>query len=202
VPEIHPDHAPSPKAVLGTDLANYYVLRVDATGHLQVHVLTSGLPVGAATAAAQALALAQLQLIEDLRDALQSVASDRLIVRGEDQLFSYRESLLDRATGLVSGADGFFDSNGPAAGTIWKITNIRVVDVTSPTTQHNYLARGGGIDRQFGQEILAFGAGANSHYHGEIWLDPDDVVRVYFIGSLANDTCYIDLTGYQMTVEA
>jgi len=53
---------------------------VDAAGNLQVDVIASGLPAGAATAANQLTEITALQLIDDLRNALQSVATDRLIV--------------------------------------------------------------------------------------------------------------------------
>lgn len=55
-------------------------LIADATGHLQVDVVTSGLPSGGATAANQATMITALQLIDDLRNALNSIATDELDV--------------------------------------------------------------------------------------------------------------------------
>lgn len=165
-------------------------------------VESSALPTGAATAAAQALALAQLQLIEDLRNVLQSVATDRLIVRGEDQFFSYKQNLGSRTSGVVSGAGGYLDSASPPAGLIWKITNVRSVDITSPTTSHVYMGRWGGVNYSFAEEVAALAAGGNAFYHGEMWLESGQVIRVYFTGSLAADNCEINLTGHVMTLEA
>jgi len=47
--------------LLGYDGSDFYNIAVDATGHLQVDVITSDLPAGAATEASQALLLAELQ---------------------------------------------------------------------------------------------------------------------------------------------
>lgn len=53
-------------------------LVADAAGHLQVDVLTSGLPAGGATAANQTTMITALQLIDDLRNALNDVGTDEL----------------------------------------------------------------------------------------------------------------------------
>jgi len=50
----------------------------DAAGHLQVDVVASGLPAGGATSANQTTMITALQLIDDLRAALNSVATDEL----------------------------------------------------------------------------------------------------------------------------
>lgn len=56
------------------------IINLDALGHVQVDVLTSALPAGAATAANQTTMITSLQLIDDLRNALNSVAVDELRV--------------------------------------------------------------------------------------------------------------------------
>lgn len=57
----------------------------DAAGHLQIDVVTSGLPAGAATAANQATMITALQLVDDLRGALDSIATDELLVNFHEQ---------------------------------------------------------------------------------------------------------------------
>ncbi len=69
MPEILPSSAPSPRSVLGWDGTAYRVLAVDAAGNVQVDVLASGLPAGAATAANQATILTRLGQIRDLEDS-------------------------------------------------------------------------------------------------------------------------------------
>jgi len=56
-----------------------------AAGHLQVDVVTSGLPAGGATAANQATMITALELIDDLRAALDSVATDEILVNFHEQ---------------------------------------------------------------------------------------------------------------------
>lgn len=65
----------------GYDGADFRNLLVDALGRLQVDVIDSGLPAGAATAAHQVTMITALQLIDDLRAALNSVTGDSLLIR-------------------------------------------------------------------------------------------------------------------------
>ena len=201
MPEIIPNHVPSPRTLLAWDGTAYRPITIDAAGHVQVDVLTSGLPAGAATAANQALILAQVQAIEDLTHALQSINTDRLQVRGMDQLFSYKNSLISQTTGPISGAGGFYASDTPPAGQVWKVTNVYAVDWTTATTVHGYLLFRGAANYNFEELVAAFPAATPSTYHGEIWLHPGDVIRVWFTGSLAGDSCTLGLTGYAMTLE-
>lgn len=67
-------------ALLAYDSANdrWQAVYVDASGNLQVDVVASGLPSGAATEATLADCKTALELIDDLRNALNSVATDEL----------------------------------------------------------------------------------------------------------------------------
>ena len=175
----------------------------DSEGREKVNteVTSSVLPTGAANATNQATMITALQLIDDLRAALQSVATDRLIVRGDDQLFSFKERLISRREAVISGAAGFVDSNSPAAGQIWVVTNVGAADLTTATTEHRFYQRDGGLEACIHRQTEAFGLNGNSHWHGHIYLKEDDEVRVFFAGALAGDTCRVDLTGYIMTLE-
>lgn len=62
------------------DGVTYRVPLIDSSGHLQVDVLSSALPSGAATAAKQDTMITALQLIDDLRGALLTVSTDYLRV--------------------------------------------------------------------------------------------------------------------------
>lgn len=62
------------------DGVTYYSPLIDSDGHLQVDVLASVLPTGAATAGKQDTMITALQLIDDLRGALADVAGDELRV--------------------------------------------------------------------------------------------------------------------------
>lgn len=100
---IYPAALPNPVTPVGYDGTNFRALLVDTTGrplivgtfngslgfplaqdpdgHLQVDALSSALPTGAATAANQLTEITALQLIDDLRNALGSVATDNLLVK-------------------------------------------------------------------------------------------------------------------------
>jgi len=67
----------------GIDGIIYRFLHVDGTGDVQTDVLSSALPTGAATAAHQVSMVTALQLIDDLRGALDSVGTDELDVNVE-----------------------------------------------------------------------------------------------------------------------
>lgn len=125
----------------------------------------------------------------------------RLEVRGEDQHFSFRERLASVRTAVISGAGGYLDSNAVTAGRIWKVTNIHAVDVVTATTMHTYMVQRGANFWYFYEPRAALVAGVPSFYHGELWLEPIDTVRVWFTGGLVGDTCIVTLTGYEMTKE-
>lgn len=192
---------PSPRVALFWNGAAWQWALVDAAGHLQIDALSTVMDPLAATAAAQALALAQLQLIEDMRNALQSVATDRLIVRGEDQLFSIAGLVSDSVAAVISGANGYIDSTPVGAGTYWVITNSVAWDATTATTRHTRDRRSGGVDYAFDAQYAAFGVGIRTTWSGLLFLGPTDVVRCAFLGGIAGDNCRLICTGYRMTIE-
>lgn len=67
----------------GIDGVIYRFLHVDGDGDVQVDVVSSALPTGAATDANQTTMITALQLIDDLRNALDSVGTDELDVNVE-----------------------------------------------------------------------------------------------------------------------
>ena len=80
MPLTLPFHPETASATIVIDGVTYRVPLVDSDGHLQVDVLTAALPSDAATATNQATMITALQLIDDLRAALGSVAGDQLRV--------------------------------------------------------------------------------------------------------------------------
>jgi len=171
------------------------------TDELVVNVDESALPAGAGTAANQATAIAALQKLDDLQDALESKALDRFLVRGMDQLHSYLEPMAHITSGPISGAGGFIDSGTPADGLVWHITHIATRDDTSPITacllQPRVLA-GATISHH---EIRAIPANTYIPFACNIWLEHDDTMRAFFTGALAGDTVRILLTGQAFTKE-
>jgi len=210
--------------LLGHDGVNFRNVRVDAAGHLQVdaltvaippdastetslaallaYALTNPLPTGAATAAHQVTQNTALQLIDNLVNALQSVATDRLKVRGEDQLWNYAGSLANFREAVISGANGYVESNTPPATQVWCVQHIVTKDATSPTTAHAVRYNRGGAVSNIDLQTAAFAANQQAFFHQPVYLDPGDVFRVLFTGALAGDACRVDLQGSIMTLEA
>lgn len=201
MPEIQPTGAPWPRSVLGWDGTNWRVMAVDLLGHVQVDVVTSGLPAGAATAANQATMITALQLIDDLRDALESVATDRLQVRGEDQLFSYREKLQLRDSDNPSGANGYLELGPVPAGEIWVVTLSGGRDNTRALTSISWAVRTGVAVVVYGGLTRAIAANEYVFWLGNIFLEENDHIRAYYIGSAAGDTVELTVFGYIMTLE-
>ncbi len=77
---ILPFHPETASATIEIDGVTYRAPIVDSDGHLQVDVLVNVLPADAATATNQATMITALQLIDDLRGALDAVRTDRLNV--------------------------------------------------------------------------------------------------------------------------
>jgi len=171
------------------------------TDELVVRTEHSVLPDGAATAAAQATQLTALQKLDDLQDALESKALDRLLVRGEDQLDSYKAVLTKKTSAIVSGANGFIDSPPVPPNTVWIVAAAASMDITSPITRNEMYQDHDGSRYCFHSETLAFPAGQRSTWHGLLWLDPSDFIRFYFTGAQAGDSCEATTLGKQFTLE-
>lgn len=209
MPEVQPSvdalgnvmSPPEPRAVLFWDGTYWRVATVDAAGHIQIDVVTSGLPAGAATAANQALILAQVQAIEDLTHALQTVATDRLIVRGEDQLFSFKGVLALFVGAVISGAEGYIGTFVVPDDEIWVVTTTQGWNNTTAVAAIRFENVHNAGRTPYHQEQKAFAISERSTWGGHTYLDPGDTVRVYFIGGLAGDACEMAVTGYIMTLE-
>ena len=201
MPEIVPGGAPGPVSVLGWDGSHFYVLRVDATGHLQIDVVTSTLPAGAATAANQATMITALQLIDDLRAALQSVAGDRLQVRGEDQLFTLKDDYDATVFDLNAGA-GVNALSLPSSGAgIWRvITGAIAFNRTTACTRIAIQSR-----TPVASSTLAVALPTVIYepcvFNGPHVLPPTEEFHAEFAGCAAGDDIFLHAWGYDMTVE-
>jgi hypothetical protein len=132
---------------------------------------------------------------------LQSVATDRLKVRGEDQLFSYKGSLENTRTAVISGAGGYCDSNTVPAGEVWCVRRVSAKDNTTATTAHAIYTALGGTSTTTDDRVAALALNVWSHGDCEMYLDAGDAARVAFTGGLAGDTCRVTLHGHIMTLE-
>ncbi len=124
-----------------------------------------------------------------------------LQVRGEDQLFSYDTYMAEISVGIVSGADGTYDSPAVPAGSVWKVTHVGARDATSPTTGYVFMSSIAAVDRGFASIIQAIPAATWLFVPCEVYLPATAFIRVWFQGSLLGDGVAVSLHGYQMTLE-
>lgn len=172
-----------------------------ATDAVDVHVHASVLPPDAANATNQGQIYTRLGIIDDLQDALESKALDRLLVRGMDQLHSFNTALGNTRSLPLVGNDGYTESQPCAAGQIWHVTTCYVVNITSATTRLVLQTRRGAADYHFHRELLATAANEPWSWSGHTWLLPTDTIRAFLIGGLNADSCRFRLTGEIMTLE-
>ncbi len=171
------------------------------TDELVVNVDESVLPPLAATTTNQATMITALQKLDDLQDALQSKALDRFLVRGMDQLFSFKEQYHYRWT-YPGGAAGDVADTTPAvpANTVRIITNIFFVDTVGLPAWLHARKRRAGIDYHITSKVPTVPSDALVH---SCWipLEPDDVIILYATAVPLNDPLRASLLGFDMTLE-
>lgn len=179
MPEIQPTGAPNPRAVLGWDGTTWRVIRVDLGGAVYVNAVA----------------------LLGLENTLQSVALDRLQVRGQDQLLSIDAKLRQWVQSVPSGAGGYIETGAVPAGEYWVVTSIGVRDTATPLTAVLFYPWSDGQNMVVKHEVAAIAANIWTTWDGFIVLDDGDRIRCYLTGALAADLCQLSVMGYVMTVE-
>jgi len=133
--------------------------------------------------------------------ALKVDSKGRLIVRGEDQLFSMNQVLGLSINAVISGADGYISSGTVALGRYWVVTTVVAFDVTTAVTRITMDTVHDGVRCEIHAEERAFGLVERACWSGHTYLDKDDEIRAYFQGGLAGDQVRLRITGYQMDYE-
>ena len=177
--EILPPTAPMPRSFLGWDGTRFRVFTLDPLGHLQADVLS----------------------MPDLGRAFHSAGEDRLVVRGEDQLHSYQDTLDIHVTGDLTEVDGYLESGAVGAGDVWVITNIILENEDAGLTATRWCRVSGGVVYCFGCETRAIPAAERLCWHSWEWAKEDDTIRGQFVGGGIGDTCHMWITGHVMTKE-
>lgn len=184
------------------------LVSVDASGHLQLDVLTSALPSGAATAANQATEITALQLIDDLRAALQSVAGDSLrgtiisligVTSYVNVLEGYNAQYMEAGSDLAAPAGTVTKTLSVVpAGEAWLIGRLSAWNATRAVT----------IDTGVwdGTTMHVIDAATNTSSGNplavgkDVWLKAGDAVRFRFYGTVLNDDLYWNAFGKKMKV--
>ncbi|MCK4297882.1 MAG: hypothetical protein KAX80_00030 [Planctomycetes bacterium] len=173
----------------------------DAAGHFQIDVLSSALSTGAATSANQGTMITALQLIDDLQAALHSVNTDELVVRGEDQLFSFKGKLLDHTSNVdtAAGDIGLAATTVPA-GEVWVVTSVLAINTVTVCSSIYLYAIDGADEAAFRRgDTPSITAGLS--WSGHLYLEAGDRVNATFMGCALHDRIYLQTLGYKMTKE-
>ncbi len=192
---------PSPRVALFWNGTAWQWALVDAAGHLQIDTVTSALPAGAATEATLASADGYLGLIAVLWNCLRTVGTDRFMVKGEDQLFSYKGVLQDQKylADAAAGTNTLVGSTVPA-GEIWVVTNICVANRRNDSgyvkirMAHLFDWPGVAGLPPLTKEVPAC-------WTGHFILVPTQRLEAIFYACIVNDDLYWVTYGYRMTLE-
>jgi len=219
--KVKAEVAGSVLTLLGYDGTDFYNVLVDVDGRLQIDVIGSALPAGAATAANQALLLGELEekletadLMIDANGRLITVpkafdggayrdlhcnTSGDLHVQGKDQLFSYKDRIADRVVVSPAAAGGNYGNSGsPPADERWVITSMMAVNETSNWTETR-IGIYDGATYQIASMCAARNAKDGLVWAGQIILDDGDNLRVKWDGCLLNDVLLFYFFGYTMS---
>jgi len=137
-----------------------------------------------------------------LANALQSVATDQLLVRGQDQLFSIDEILALRKAVTATYNNYMVASDPVPAGKYWIITQVHMMNTTRTTSRHTRYIRRSSVSLEFDRQVAAFPAYTPTNWQGLIYLDAGASIWTEFTGSQTGDGLHQILFGYQMSLEA
>lgn len=206
------------------DGADWRPIKIDADGHVQVDVLASALPAGGATSAKQDTMITALQLIDDLRDALATVAADELRtavissalptgaatsnaqaellawIKGEKLAYIDRYFQLAFNANAAAGTNLLVSTTVPA-GEVWRVTLVSMYNWNTACTRLSLWLHDPTLSIQFAIDMAPV-AIRPLVYSGELVLKAGDYIRAVFTGCVLNDNIYLGLNGYKMNEPA
>ncbi len=189
-------------------------------------VISSVLPTGAATSANQSTEITSLQLIDDLRAALASVATDSIRIAGAQNTAARQNAsneLIVQAAGstllgnILTGYNASYHETGSdntpaagpvnkslstvAAGEVWVIQNMWALNNTTASKSVSFqLSMGDATFQRLGDVTAGTSTSLGVMIHGEWWLAAGMNARVQFIDNLANDHLSWGISGYKFKV--
>lgn len=176
---------------------------LDSVGadELDVNVEDSVLPDGAATAAHQVTQNASLATIASIADALQSIDTDALQIRGRDQLFSFKDRYKQTLshTKVAAGNKNLVFSIVPG-GELWVVTTVCAVN-TSGVTTYTSVAQYDAITTCTLKRQVPAAAQEAVVWSGHAFMLNPDRIFVAFNGCADGDVLLATAVGYKMTLE-
>jgi len=176
-------------------------------GTLLAYLLAAQTRLGAVGGGEAGTALAYLkdvvtavQLIDDLRGALATVASDRLQVeaKGGDKLMSFESVVAEAKTDPDIDTSNVYLGGTPVGGAkVWKITQAGMrYTGTAPSRMELFVQGLAGEIRLLYELTIVSGTWYN--WSGEVWLETDDYMRMYVDGGTIDDAINLRYNGIQM----
>ncbi len=229
--------------LLGWDGSAFRNVKVDSSGHLQVDVLANVLGGDQATETTSALVKAQigaltspasgstnklltdsltsLQLIDDLRGALDSVNTDELVVNVDssvlptdaatetslqgiedqvkDTLCNIKSALYERLTPTTTSGSFIYYSTEVPSGEVHRVTMIVHQNITRALTQINLAIIRGGTGSTFWEKGTPV-QNSPMAWEGDVWLDAGDKIQIHIQGAGVADGMVTHLSGMITTV--
>jgi len=173
---------------------------VDAVGNLQIDTVTSALPTGAATAAAQATALTELQAKLQTDDiAIVSPGYLPVVAPDGDRLISYKVAYKERIyEGDAAAGTVALVTDVVAAGDVRVISGIVCRDTSHAVTRIDLFLYAGTTWYSVGQ-LLAPSANEWLSWSGALYLAAGERIEAYFYGVTVHDLLYLDCVGFEMS---
>ena len=137
---------------------------------------------------------------DDLQVDIKSALAT-LPVKGEDQLFSVLSNYWEHQETLDTVAgDNFLRTADAPPGQYRLVTNIAATNTVSVCSIINIRAYHNAVRHRLKSDVPTLATQAVS-WQGLILLDDDDYIQAEFKDCVLNDNIYLDVTGYQMTIE-
>lgn len=142
-----------------------------------------------------------LTTLVELTNALKSNDADRLIVRAEDQLFSYKETLVKSTYDTLSSDNGHIKTPTVPPGVVWAVTNTCFWNTDRATTGLNLMAYAAATYVYFDAATRAIAQEERVSWQGSIIIPPGGHLRAYNPGGLSGDNAYFQILGHVMSLE-
>lgn len=170
-----------------SDGTDWYAALIDGSGHLQVDVVSSGLPSGAATETTLDAIKTAVEIIDGFADA------DNVLFGFNDRYVETSESL-NPSAGTVQQ-----DFTAVPAGEVWIIQAVTFLNNTTAQRTTFRVRTSGGSEIPFYENTPA-AAGTYQCWNGEIVLKESDYIRFHLYNVVAGDDLYFRAWGYKMKV--
>lgn len=185
----------------GHDGADPQALLVDGNRHLQADVLSSPLPTDAATATNQDTVIARLNLITKLEHTLATVHTDQLIVRAQDQLWSYKDTLWETLKDADTAAGNIALTGAtPPANELWVVTNMHAFHINGAPSRIEIYGGSTISERQI-DALLNPIARVGYPWAGQFQQTTGHEMIARFFACAEHSSIYFNINGFKMTRE-